>query len=70
VLIERIRGVQTSAAPADLQRWRALDASAIALENNCRRLHARFVRGRPALLKVCEALAAAPPEPAEQEATG
>jgi CHAD domain-containing protein len=58
VLIERVRRVQGSLAPPDLAAWRELDALVTVLENSCRRLHARFVRDRSALLAVCDRLGA------------
>jgi CHAD domain-containing protein len=58
VLIERVRRVQASLMPPDLAAWRELDALVTALENTCRRLHARYVRDRAALILLSERLAA------------
>jgi CHAD domain-containing protein len=54
VLINRVRWVQGSLAPADVIVWRELDALVTALEKGCRRLHARYMRERPALLALCD----------------
>jgi CHAD domain-containing protein len=54
VLIDRIRQVQASLAPPSMSVWRGLDRLVTALENDCRRLHARYMRQRVRL----EALAA------------
>ena len=48
-LIERIRQMQATLAPPSVAVWRALDGLVAALEADCRRLHARYMRGRPAL---------------------
>jgi CHAD domain-containing protein len=53
VFIARVRRVQAALAPPDLSLWRELDALVAAVENNCRRLHARYVRERPLLDAVC-----------------
>jgi hypothetical protein len=42
--------------PPDLTSWRDFDALLIALEQSCRRLHARYVRDRTGLLAVCQRL--------------
>jgi len=54
VLIDRVRQVQASLAPPSMSVWRGLDRLVTALENDCRRLHARYMRQRVRL----EALAA------------
>jgi CHAD domain-containing protein len=60
VLIERARQVQASLAPPTLVAWRDLDALVASLEDECRRLHARYVRGRDALKGVAERFGAKP----------
>jgi hypothetical protein len=45
--------VQASLAPPDLALWRELDELVASVENSCRRLHARYVRERPALDAIC-----------------
>jgi hypothetical protein len=58
VLIERVRGLQSSLTPPDPAAWRELDALVTALEHSCRRLHARYVRERTALTLLCDRLVA------------
>jgi CHAD domain-containing protein len=54
ILIERVRHMQATLAPPSVTVWRGLDRLISLLDEDCRRLHARYMRGRPAL----EALAA------------
>ena len=54
VFIGRVRQVQASLPPPDLSLWRELDALVAAVENSCRRLHARYVRERAPLEAICE----------------
>jgi len=42
VLVDRVRSVQATLAPPSVAVWRALD-------DDCRRLHARYMKARPAL---------------------
>jgi len=49
ILIERIRQMQATLAPPSVVVWRALDGLVASLDEDCRRLHARYMRGRPAL---------------------
>jgi CHAD domain-containing protein len=49
VLIEHVRQLQASLAPPSVAVWRALDELMIALENECRQLHARYMRQRARL---------------------
>ena len=60
VLIERVRDVQASLAPPNVTVWRDLDALMASLEDDCRLLHARYMRGRAALRSVADALSAQP----------
>ena len=53
VLVERVRQLQASAAPPDVTTWRQLNALELALENDCRRLHARYMREHDALAALC-----------------
>jgi CHAD domain-containing protein len=53
VLIDHIRQAQASLAPPALDAWRRLDGLVMALEEDCRRLHARYVREAAALVGVC-----------------
>jgi CHAD domain-containing protein len=52
VLLERVRSVQAKLTPPNLALWRDLDGLVVALENDCRRLHARYMRSRDAILEV------------------
>ena len=52
VLIDRVRQIQAAAA-ADVRTERELQAMVDTLENDCRRLHARYVRDRAALAAMC-----------------
>jgi len=60
MLIDRARRVQTELTPRDIGTWDGLDALVENLEDECRRLHARYMRERPALIAVCAHAAAAP----------
>jgi CHAD domain-containing protein len=57
MLIEGAREVQAALTPPSVQLWRALDALVTALDNECRRLHARYMRARPDLQAVAARLA-------------
>ena len=59
ILIERVRQIQ-GAASADLRAERELEAILDTLENDCRRLHARYVRDRAGLADLCTRAAARP----------
>jgi CHAD domain-containing protein len=56
VLIDRVRRVQASLTPPAVVAWRELDVVIRELETSCRRLHARYIHNRPALLSLCERL--------------
>ena len=70
VLIDRVRQFQASLTPPDLAVWRELDVLVTSLENDCRRLHARYMRERSALLAVCDRVGARPSVPAVRRRTG
>jgi len=57
VLLDRVRQTQASATAPDLAVWRGLDALVRALEDDCRRLHARYMRQRAVVVSICERLA-------------
>ena len=57
VLVDQVRRVQAALAPPNLTTWRDLDTLLTSLEQSCRRLHARYVGERPALIDICERLA-------------
>jgi CHAD domain-containing protein len=58
MLIDRVRQEQASLTPPDLTVWRDLDALVGSLEDDCRRLHARYMRGRVGLEAITEKLSA------------
>jgi CHAD domain-containing protein len=58
VLVERVRQVQASLTPPNVTIWRNLDALVASLEDECRVLHARYMRMRDRLMAVAEALSA------------
>ena len=60
VLIDRTRAVQASIDPPNLSAWRELGSLVRALEDDCRRLHARFVRGRARVIAITNRAAAKP----------
>jgi triphosphatase len=68
VLIEQVRQVQASSTPPDIGVWRRLDALVTTLENDCRRLHARYLRDSGALLAVCDRVAGRTPAVAARRA--
>ena len=53
MLTDRARQVQTQLTPADARTWEGLDALIEGLEDDCRLLHARYMRERPTLVAVC-----------------
>jgi CHAD domain-containing protein len=57
LLTDRAREVQASMTPPDLATWRQLDALVLTLEDNCRRLHGRYMHDAPALTAICTRLA-------------
>jgi hypothetical protein len=57
MLIDRVRDVQASLAPPSLAVWRELDDVVASLDEDCRRLHARYMRARSALLLLSDRLA-------------
>jgi CHAD domain-containing protein len=54
ILIDRARQLQASSDTPDVTLWRNIDLLTTALENDCRRLHARFMRHQPAVRAVCD----------------
>jgi CHAD domain-containing protein len=56
VLIDRVRQVQASSGSSPLATRGGFDALVGTLEADCRQLHARYVRQRPAILTLCEQL--------------
>ena len=62
VLIDRTREVQASLPAANRRAMSELNRLIRALEDECREGHVEYMRGRPALLKICDALAGTPTE--------
>lgn len=54
ILIDRVRQLQAAVETPDLTLWRNIDALTTTLENDCRRLHARFMRLQPSVRAVCD----------------
>ena len=54
VLIDQMRQTQASLAPPNVTVWRDLDALMTSLEDDCRRLHGRYMRMRDALGAVAD----------------
>ena len=57
VLIDRTRETQASLTPPDLAGWRELDRLVVSLEEDCRRLHGRYMHDSAALDVLCAQLA-------------
>jgi len=60
MLIDRVRDVQAALTPPSLGVWRDLDAVVESLDDDCRRLHARYMRARVALLAIADRYARGP----------
>ena len=54
VLLDRVRQLQASLMPGESVMSRRLDSLTLALENDCRRLHARFMHQKAAVVAVCD----------------
>jgi CHAD domain-containing protein len=52
LLMDRVRRVQASLTPTTLMEWRDLDALTVSLEDDCRRLHARYMAVREPLAAI------------------
>ena len=70
VLIDQVREVQASLSPPNVGAWRELDALVVALEDDCRRLHGRYVRERDKLMSITNRLVARTPIPAQGRRAG
>jgi CHAD domain-containing protein len=66
VLIERARHVQASLTPPSASGVRRLDRLVTMLENDCRRLHARYIRESGAIAGVCDRTGLRMPGPARR----
>jgi CHAD domain-containing protein len=54
MLVDQVRQTQASLAPPNLTVWRELDKLVASLEDDCRRLHARYMRLRDGLAALTE----------------
>jgi CHAD domain-containing protein len=54
VLVERIREMQATLASPDFTMWRKVDGLIALLEDDCRRLHAKFARQEIAVRAICQ----------------
>ena len=72
VLIDRVRQLQASLTPPSVAVWRDLDALMQMLEDDCRRLHARYMRLRDDLAEIAARLGAehAPARPSAARRAG
>jgi len=68
ILIDRVREVQASLTPPNIAAWRELDALVVALDEACRRLHARYVRERAGIDAIASRLAGSTAERAPRSA--
>lgn len=57
VLVEHVRQLQASLGPREALLLRKLDTLMTALEDDCRRLHARFMHQRSGILAACDRVA-------------
>jgi CHAD domain-containing protein len=62
MLTDRVRQEQALLAPPTLSAWRDLDALIVSLEEDCRRLHARYMRMRDGLAAIAGRQDVQPPE--------
>jgi hypothetical protein len=54
-----VRATQASLPAADLSAWRELNALVRAVEDDCRQLHAQYMRDRSKLITIADRMAAA-----------
>ena len=56
MLLDRVRQMQASLVPPNVTVWRELDALVVLLEDDCRRLHARYMHMRELLVALAARL--------------
>ena len=56
VLVDRVRQLQASLTPPNFPVWRDLDALVVLLEEDCRRLHGRYMRAREGIAALASTL--------------
>ena len=54
VLIDHVRQIQPAVSLPDVTAWRRMDALMMSLENECRRLHAKFLHRQSKIRMICE----------------
>ena len=64
VLMDSVRKVQASLMPPNLTVWRDLDALVVSIEDDCRHLHAQYMRSRDVLTAVADRSSARPQQTA------
>jgi CHAD domain-containing protein len=71
VLMDSVRAVQASLVPPNLTVWQDLDVLVVSIEDECRRLHAQYMRSRHRLTAVTEHLSTRPQQaaPVRDQAT-
>jgi CHAD domain-containing protein len=62
VLLAWAREVQAAPSPPGVLAWKELGAAVHAIEDDCRQLHARYMRDRRALLEIASRMGAAEPD--------
>ena len=70
MMMNRARKVQAALPPSDSASWDQLDALIHGIEDDCRRLHARYMRERPALVSICADAATRPHMSTPRRAAG
>lgn len=68
LLIDEVRQTQAALAPPSVAVWRDLDTLVLTLEDDCRRLHARYMRMRDELAAVADRRSQQPQATARAEA--
>ena len=58
MLVVHAREAQASLSPPDLTAWRHLGSLVDVVEDDCRRLHARYMRGRAGLTAIANRMKA------------
>jgi CHAD domain-containing protein len=68
ILLGRARDLQASLAPLDVKAWREVDTLVRVLEDDCRRLHGRYLSERDGLVVLCARHAGRAPDVKPQKA--
>ena len=59
MLLDRVRQLQASLTPPNLPVWRDLDVLVVSIEDDCRRLHGRYMRARDGIAALAARLSGA-----------